>query len=201
MTFFDGRRDRLDAFRAGDRATLEALFRESVDDVSLLIRRGFRLDARSLVVRGIADAEREKELVQEVFLRAFASRARLAYNALFPFRPYLLQIARNLLIDEWRKQGHERLEASTVELEAAATLEVPADELLASRTLEAATTAWRQRLSPDLREFIRLRFEVGLSQADLAAHLKVSRRAVRTTEKDVQDDLEKHLEGLGLLRR
>lgn len=199
MTFFDGRRDRLDAFRAGDPATLTELFHAFVDDVASLLRRGFRLDARNLVIRGIADAEREKELVQEVFLRAFSPRARLAFNGLLPFRPYLLQIARNLLVDEWRKQGNGRVEVSTTELEAAATLEPSADDELEDRTLRAATAEWCKALSPELREFVRLRFEVGLSQAALAEQLRVSRRHVRTIEKDVQDGLHAHLRKLGLV--
>lgn len=200
MTFFDGRRDRLDAFRAGDPAVLAELFHASVDDVSLLLRRGFRLDARNLVVRGLDDPEREKELVQEVFLRAFAPRARLAFNALLPFRPYLLQIARNLLIDEWRKQGHGRVTVSTAELEAAESLEPSADEALEDRTLRAATTAWLAALPPDIREFVRLRFEVGLSQAALADQLHVTRRRVRTLEEEVQAGLQAHLRSLGLVQ-
>lgn len=198
MTFFNGRRDRLDAFRLGDRAALAEVFHSYVDDVSQLLRNGFRLDARRLVVRGISDAEREKELVQEVFLRAFAPRARLAYNALLPYRPYLLQISRNLLVDEWRKRGLIVAEVSSEELESAPALELAADEELEVRKLRAATSAWCQSLSAELREFIRLRFEVGLSQAELAAQLRVSRRQVRTWEAHVQDGLKSHLEELGL---
>jgi len=199
MTFFNGRRDRLDGFRLGSRLILTELFQAYVDDVSQLLRLGFRLDARQLVVRGIGDAEREKELVQEVFLRAFAPKARRAYNPLMPYRPYLLQISRNLLIDEWRARGFPAAEVTAEELEAAPALEMPVDDALEEAKLRAATSAWCQTLPAELREFLRLRFEGGLSQADVAAQLGVSRRTVRTMEGQLQNGLKAHLGSLGLL--
>jgi RNA polymerase sigma factor (sigma-70 family) len=199
MTFFNGRRDRLDAFRLGSRCTLTEVFQAYVDDVSQLLRQGFRLDARQLIVRGIGDAEREKELVQEVFLRAFAPKARRAYNPLLPYRPYLLQISRNLLIDEWRARGLPLAEVTSAELEAAPALEMPVDDALEEGKLRAATSAWCHTLPAALREFLRLRFEGGLSQADVAAQLRVSRRQVRTMEAQLQQGLKAHLSSLGLL--
>lgn len=199
MTFFSGRREQLDGFRRGERGVLTELFEFYVDDVSALLRQGFRVDARQLTVQGISDVEREKELVQEVFLRAFAPRSRQAFNALLPYRPYVLQIARNLLIDEWRKRGLPIADVTTEELEAAPALERPIEDELEDRKLRAATLAWCQSASPEVREFIRLRFESGLSQAEVAAELKVSRRQVRTLEADVQDTLRVHLVKLGLI--
>ena len=43
MGFFDGRRDRVDAFREGEHRVLTELFHASVDQVTSLIRHGFRL--------------------------------------------------------------------------------------------------------------------------------------------------------------
>jgi hypothetical protein len=43
VTFFQGRRDRLDAFRRGDRKVLAELFHHYVGDVALVLRRGFQV--------------------------------------------------------------------------------------------------------------------------------------------------------------
>lgn len=180
---------------------LTEVFEMYADDVSKILRHGFRLDARQLVVHGIKDVEREKELLQEVFIRAFSERARLAYNALSPYRPYLLQIARNLLIDELRKVGLPAVDISPGELEAAPSLDIPADEALAMTALREATTAYLQTLPLDLSHFVRLRFETGMSQAQVAEHLSVTRRQVRTWETKVQEGLRAALEARKLLEK
>lgn len=199
VTFFNGRRDRLEAFRLGNRAVLTEVFQVYADDVSKILRHGFRLDARQLVVRGVTDAEREKELLQEVFIRAFSERARKAYNGLSPYRPYLLQIARNLLVDELRKAGLPATDISAEELEAAPALDIPADEVLAMSALREATTDYLQSLPLDLSHFVQLRFEAGMSQAQVAEHLNVTRRKVRTWETTVQEGLRAALEARKLL--
>ncbi len=199
MTFFDGRNDRLTAFRAGDRTVLAAVFHTYADDVARVFRLGFRLDAKQLVLPGLGDVEREKELLQEVFLRAFSERARLAFNPLRPYRPYLLQIARNLLVDEHRAKGRLSVELAQAELEVATPLEQSADEALEAARLKEATGAYCRTLEPKVREFVRLRFEEGLSQADLAAKLGVTRRRVRTLEELVQRGLRAFLQARGLI--
>jgi len=87
------------------------------------------------------------------------AESRQAYNPLMPYRPYLLQISRNLLIDEWRARGLPLAEVSSEGLEAAPALEVPVDDALEEGKLRAATSAWCQTLPAELREFLRLRFE------------------------------------------
>ncbi len=192
MSFFHERRDRLDAFRKGDRNILAEVFYAYVDDVSLVLRRGFRL--KEHVVRGVDAIDREKDLVQEVFLRAFDERARLAFNGLLPYGPYLLQIARNLLIDDWRKQGRSPVtDVTQAELGLAPSLEVPADEELEWRRLKEATARYCGHLPIELQTFIQARFELGLSQRDAAIKLGVSRRQIRTWEETVQNGLRANL--------
>lgn len=198
MPFFNGRRDRLDAFREGDHRLLTELFHFYVDDVSSLVRHGFRLG--STPVPGMRDADREKDLVQEVFMRAFAESARRSFNGLLPYRPYLLRIARNLLIDEARRRLKSPIARATDdELDQAPLLARDVDEELGSRRLQDATAEYCRSLSPALREFVRLRFETGLSQRDVADALGVTRRSVRTSEETVQSGLEAFLRARGLL--
>jgi DNA-directed RNA polymerase specialized sigma24 family protein len=52
-------------------------------------------------VRG-HDADGERELVQDTFAKAFAAAARQAYDGVSPYRPYLLRITKNLMIDRYR---------------------------------------------------------------------------------------------------
>ncbi len=198
MTFFNGRRDRIDAFRAGDRAVLTEIFHTYGDSVSALVRHGFRLPVQGVVVHGVG-ADREKDLVQEVFLRAFRPSARVAFNPLLPYRSYLLQIARNALIDEGRRLGAmPAFEASDAELESAPSLEPGPDEELQVRRMRELTVEYCSTLSAELREFVRLRFEVGLSQRDLADQLGVSRRTVRTWEETVHQGLRAFLQARGI---
>lgn len=197
MAFFDGRRDRLDAFREGDHRVLTEVFHFYVDEVSSLLRHGFRLGPTA--VPGTWDADREKDLVQEVFMRAFARPTRLAFNALMPYRPYLLRIAKNLLIDEARRRGKSPIRAATAEeLDQAPLLARSADEELGWRRLQEATAEYCRTLSPALREFVRLRFESGLSQRDVASALGVTRRSVRTSEETARAGLEAFLRARGL---
>jgi RNA polymerase sigma-70 factor (ECF subfamily) len=195
MSFFDGRRDRLDAFRVGDRQVLSELFHFYVDEVAALVRHGFR--AGAALVPGAADIE--NDLVQEVFIRAFAESARRAFNPLLPYKPYLLRIARNLLIDEARRRGRwQTTEVKTEELEQAQPLPESAEDELSWRTLRDATIEFCRSLSGEQREFVRLRFESGLSQRDVAESMHVTRRRVRTLEDATTAALKAWLAARGL---
>jgi RNA polymerase sigma factor (sigma-70 family) len=201
MTFFDGDSERLKAFRVGHRSVLEQVFRTYADDVGRVLRLGFRLDREALVVPGLHDVDREKELLQEVFVRAFNERARLAYNPLQPYRPYLMQIARNLLLDEHRRRGRAQGDVAQAALAEAVDLEPSADLALETLRLKEATAAYCQSLEQGVQQFIRLRFDEGLSQADVAQRLGVTRRRVRTLEELVHAGLREFLQARGLIDR
>ncbi len=203
MTIFEGNRDLLDGFRGGDPAALTEVYLHYVDRVALVVRRGFALSGAGRVP-GAADAETERELVQEVFLRAFSAKARLAYDGLRPYRPYLLRIAMNLLIDRCRRQGRD---VPLEDVEGALDLadwknegDQP-EEALDWRERVKATREYLLGLDPALRELVRLRFEQELSQYEVMERLKLSRWRVRSLEKKVQDGLVKHLKRKGLFAR
>src|SRR6478672_2492853 len=90
-------RELLSAFRAGERAALERVYLAYVDDVFRLIAVGFERNPHE-----------QRSLVQDVFVRAFSDRARLGFDGIRPYRPYLLTIARNVLVDRARAQSSER---------------------------------------------------------------------------------------------
>ncbi len=206
MTVFADNRDLLDRFRRGDRDALAQVYDRYVDEVATLARRGFTIESSGHVyVRGL-DADGERELVQETFLKAFAEKARLAYDGISPYRPYLLRITKNLMIDRYRAAQHV-----TVELDESGVGDI--DQLLASnaelaagtepedlhwKTLRVATNEYVAALDDESRQLVALRFVEERSQDDTAIQMKCSRRRVRTVEERVIAGLRKALQSRGL---
>jgi RNA polymerase sigma factor (sigma-70 family) len=202
LTIFANDRALLDRFRRGERGALSAVFEHYADDVATLARRGFTIESSGHVyVRG-EGRDGEYELVQETFAKAFAEKARLAYDGISPYRPYLLRITKNLMIDRYRaKQKDSRTIAlDAAELDAAtATAELPPD--LHWQKLATATAEFVATLDPKPRELVKLRFEDGLSQDRVAQALGCTRRKIRTLERDVQSGLRSWLKQRGFWER
>lgn len=203
MPVFHNDRPLLDGFRRGDRAALSKVYFHYVDAVATLARCGFVLDEGSRIP-GAESAEVERELVQESFARAFSLRGREGYDGLRPYRPYLLRITKNLLIDRLRRRRPElslddpSSERLLEESPLGTPPEVSPEEALHFGTLAQAARAFLGEAPADLRELVRLRFEEDLSQEDAAATLGISRRRVRTLEEKAQQGLKKYLQRLRL---
>jgi RNA polymerase sigma factor (sigma-70 family) len=201
LTLFENNRELLDAFRRGTQEALAEVYHCFVEDVDTLVRRGFALGAgRETRVPGAPSPDQERELVQEVFVRAFSEKARMAFDGLRPYRPYLMQITRNLLVDFWRKHGREiQAPESETGVEEIAELEpIEPEENLHRQTLQRATRDYLASLEPRLQEFVKLRFEEEKSQYDLMKEMKITRWNVRSMEKKVQTGLLKYLKKKGL---
>ena len=200
MSIFEHNRELLDRFRRGDRAALAEVYEHYVDDVALVARRGFTMEsAGHAYIRG-ADLEGEHELVQDTFVKAFSASARASFDGLRPYRPFLLRITKNLMIDRFRA----RQNAATVPVGELDELVDAGDPGTAPdpeadlhwRALSEVTAAFVAALDAESREVIRLRFERELSQDAVAAQLGCSRRRVRTVERRVQAGLKRHLRRL-----
>lgn len=196
MTVFEGKRELLDAFRAGDRSALEVVYMRYVDDVFDLARYGFALGGGKRVP-GSTLPDLQRDLVHDVFVRAFAERARVAYDGLRPYRPYLLRIARNAIIDAARRRGAVPLELVDDDVADPDPAAPPADDLDWQR-LTSAARGWREGLDSECRELVRLRFEEDLGQREAAARMRATRRRVRTLEARVRRGLLAYLRELGL---
>ena len=57
--------------------------------------------------QGIVDNDEVEDLLQETFAKAFVPKARTGYTGLSPYGPYINGIARNLVIDEFRRRRRE----------------------------------------------------------------------------------------------
>lgn len=188
MTIFLEDRALLDRYRRGDREALAMVYRHYVDGVATMARRGFAIE--SAYVRGV-DRDTEFELVQETFIKAFADKARIAYDGLQPFRPYLFRITKNLMIDRYRK--HSR---SVIAI--ADPGEVPPEDLAWQQQL-VSTKEFIATLGVEEQQIVALRFDEERSQEDVAATVGCTRRRVRTVERDVQVALRKWLIQHGFL--
>lgn len=203
MTLFGDKPELLVSFREGERGALAEVFHHYIDAVDAVIRNGCQAGPQARAP-GIRDADEGRGLVHEVFQRAFSSKARRAFDGARPYRPYLLTIARNALIDHWRRRG--RTDRWLVDEEAVqeadlATEEPATEEDLDFKARLEATRAFVAGLPRAQREFVRLRFEEERSQAELSAQLGLSRWRVRAMESAIRKGLRRALKKRGLLER
>jgi RNA polymerase sigma factor (sigma-70 family) len=185
VTLFRDRPELLPAFRRGERAALEAVYFAYAGRIESLIRGGWR--GADGVRHPIATtADDVADLLQEVFARVFAERARLGFDGLRAFAPYLDTIARNLMVDWVRRRGRE----TPLDI---AQLELVADEELAPDWADPSTMklveAYLAGLPDALRDVHRECYIRGRSQRDAAAALGMSRQQVRTLEARLRDGL------------
>jgi RNA polymerase sigma factor (sigma-70 family) len=193
----------LTRFREGDRGALEVVYRYFLRDVTALLRMGFASASAGARVPGIGDSAALADAVQEVFVRAFADGARLSYDGLRPYRPYLLRIARNVRIDQLRAAGRElllgdaaALDAHSLDFDALVETNAALPEIEQSperQELKAATRAYVETLDGEAQRFVQLRFVEELPQLEVAERMAVSRRRVRTLESRVLSGLRKAL--------
>lgn len=207
MSIFENNRGLLERFRVGEHEVLAQVYRRYVDDVAILARRGFTTKSQGQVYVTGGNADQEHEIVQETFMRAFSEKARVSYDGLRPYRPFLLRIAKNLMIDKFRERRKEGggngkgVGDIDVLLESNAEFSVndTPDQELHWKRLGEATSEFLAGLEKEIREIVRLRFEEELSQDSVAETLQCSRRKVRSTEKRVQKQLQRYLKSRGFL--
>lgn len=185
----------LAAFREGSSDVLERVYHELVDDVFRLAALGFATKAGA--IRPERDHDEQRAIVQDVFVRAFADRARAAYDGVRPYRPYLLTIARNVMIDRARARTSEHARTSEVDVDTIIAADAPIsgeieEDADQSSTRERATE-YLATLDAGMRAFVKLRFERDMSQAAVAAQLEITRRRVRTLEARVIKGLRRFL--------
>jgi RNA polymerase sigma factor (sigma-70 family) len=126
-----------------------------------------RDDVYAYAASMLGDAAAAEEITALAFERAFRRR-RLFSARRGSERAWLFGIARNAALDELRRR--RRRAALTAEPPAEASVEAEVDAVLARATVRAALAA----LTPRERELIALKFDAGLSNAEIARVLRVS---------------------------
>lgn len=104
----------LDAYRRGETEALERVYRAYAPEVAKLLRHGFSFESggRSCRFRGVRSEFDLEDRLHDVFARAFGERARLSYDGLTPYLAYIRTIAKNLIIDDFRKKERVLVEYS-----------------------------------------------------------------------------------------
>ena len=195
----------LEGFRRGDHATLDALYRFYSPLVLRTLSRGFRVRAVGSQVMAAVHPLDLDAAHQETFVRAFSDAARLRYDGLKPFEPWLLAIARAAAVDVLRAQGKLHREAIALDESVAESLPAPEEsspEHVALRAEAAAVVqGFLAMLEADDLRFATARFIDGLSQAKAGALCGLSRQAARTREAKLKAACLAHLgqRGFGTL--
>jgi len=196
MPIFAQHPDLLLRFRAGDRDALETVYRLCLPDVTAAIVQMCGLPTRREARRRSGTRPiQPADCIQEVFVRAFTPRARAAFDGQRAYGPYMLTIARNVVIDEFRRQRREILmAASDLEMLLLQMPEEAPDEGLA---LPYGTVVRRfvTALDPGMRALLDARYARGLSQERAAAELGLSRQRVRTLETNLHKRLRQRIGG------
>lgn len=133
----------------------------------------------TFLLRSVGDRRTAEDLLQEAFLRVFARRG--GYRPTAAFRTWLLTIARNVLIDRFRKA---RGRPDVSDAEALATVPAPDASPLeraeAQKLAERLEAAVRQ-LPPFQRDVLLLSRFAGLSHEEVARVTGGSPATVRVT--------------------
>jgi RNA polymerase sigma-70 factor (ECF subfamily) len=151
----------------------QAGFSEAADE---LVERYYPRVYSFVAAQKGADAE---DLTQEVFARALGALPR--FNGEYQFGAWLLQIARNVCIDEARRQVHRPQPTDPIDLVELEPVGARPDDVWESVSSQIAVgTVHRAlaRLPARQRTVLVLRELEGMSYADIAIALRVSTRAV-----------------------
>lgn len=209
-------REQLIGFREGRRDALTYVYRSYVSEIAKLLREGFSFDAQGSHRRfiGYSSAFELQDALHETFRRAFEPRARTAYDGLRPYGPYLKSIARNLVLQSFRRRERafpelDRLEAAnplqTQDLALAgsfiqgvsSTIESSPDALIYRDQVKSIVQEFLAELNESDRELLRLRFIEGLSQRQTADKLEIGRQSIRSRESKLRSQLFAYLHATG----
>lgn len=195
MSLFEQNPELLGPFREGRRDVLARVYRAYVRSIERYIHSlcrafGARESLRSDVLA---------DLLQDIFIKAFAPDARRAFDGARRYGPYLSAIARNCFIDAMRVSGREVLKSpDELQLELDDVSEGP--EPRCDPHVRSVLSSYIEELPPSLMGVYEQRFVLGRSQDDASHALGLSRRRLRTEEERLRGGLRRALQRAGLLR-
>lgn len=210
-----GDRPLLDAFRRGEPAALEAVYRSYAPELAGLLRHGFsfRSGGRNCRFRGCASTFDLEDRMSETFLRAFSPGAREGYDGLSSYKNYLYTIAKNLVIDDFRKKERAFTEFSVEEPvddpfskndmnDALAGEVVPSgapERDLESAELVGLVGTFLEGLEGREKLVYELRFQSSMEHKDIMEKTGLSASKVKTSEKRIRERFFSFLQEHGYL--
>lgn len=186
--------DLLEGFRRGDRAALEAVYGEYIDSLCAMLKEGFAIEAagKRFLFEGYREPWSLEAAAQEVFTRAFSPRARLSYDGLRPYRNYLFTIARNYVVDTFRKRRRsfvpldDLTEPTRDKIEESLDTRGGPEDVAISREIAGLVSEFVSTLNEMERALFSLRFTRGLSVEVTAREAGVTEYRVKRTEKRIR---------------
>lgn len=206
-------------FRRGERDAMGDVYRHYQPGVTAFLRKGFsfRSGTAYFFFKGAKDDEQLQSYVQEVFRRAFEDKARQSYNGVTSFSNWVLAIARNMVINQFRNkeipfsqfvqqdepdQQFNPLDQELPEEYSGVLYATPAgkqDELVEREELRGLLDGFLGDLSDHDRNLLVLRFSEGMGQEETASALGSTRMKVRTAENKLKNRLRAYLRHTGYL--
>ena len=147
-------------------------------------------------------------------MRAFRQEARASWNETKPWRPYLMTIVRNQVIDQFRKKQVEQRyfvsldkirrehesEHEALDNLSAAHNDAPSPEHAAFQSqLGEVLTRYLSELDEQDSAIVRLHLVGEMTQAEVATHLNESRNDVRKRIREIRAGLLRHLKREGVI--
>jgi RNA polymerase sigma-70 factor (ECF subfamily) len=139
----------------------------------------------------LGDRHAAEDLTTEVFLRMLQHLPGFQFQGI-PFQAWLFQIARNLVVDDFRKQSIRNHEPIDEALEANEALP---EEIAQGRMMKAEIRDALLELTASQLDVITLRFIANQSIADVAQALDKSESAVKSLQARGLKALEQRLAG------
>jgi RNA polymerase sigma factor (sigma-70 family) len=201
VIFFAGEEtDLLQRFRDGERSALETVYVAYVDAVARVVASALRRYCGGADrPHGWRDVAAElPDLVQEVFTRAFERGARLRFDGVREYAPYLTAIAHNIVVDYLRRRQRLVIDDLTPFVgEIAIQGQSPdhADDFAHSQIV-ALVAEYVAGLPSELRQVHEALYVQGLSQRQAAEALGLGRQVVRTLESRLKEGLANVLRGV-----
>jgi RNA polymerase sigma-70 factor (ECF subfamily) len=154
---------------------MEQVYQANVDWLTRFVSASARRSS-SGGARARVTGEDVRDIVQETFARVLDDKTRARFDPARPFRPYLANVARHVLVDSLRRASRRPTLAAAAAL-APAAME---DEARVVEAVLAHVTARADELPPELRSTYEAVFVNGLSQRRAAVSLGVGRQVLRT---------------------
>ena len=195
----------LKRFRDGDEKVMKAVYQTYFDKVSGFLYRGFSFNSGddACFFRGYHCNSDIMDTIQKTFIKAFSNSARKSYDGKRPYINYLLTVAKNVVIDEYRKKslknGSETDERELFVKNREEFERNSSDKVFFSSELSELVKKFISLLDQDEKNIVRVRFEERESQERTADILGLSRMNVRTLEKKIREKALKFFEKSGYL--
>lgn len=158
-----------------------------------MLLKGFPVESRGerFVFRGYKEPWILENAVQEIFARAFTDAARNSYDGIRPYKNYLMTIARNYVVDSFRKSTKEKVvfrdvpEHRLADIADISSSDNPETAAVTKR-LKEETAKFVAALNEAERALFDARFVQGRSVESCAVFLRISEYRVKRDERRIK---------------